>query len=92
MNVVFTFSSLTTLGRMNPGDMADLPDDEARHLIACWICHEHRTVLPESYSGPAGVSPPAGHLLVDDAGAPAADADVAESGPQQGHPGRRRRR
>ena len=97
MNVVFVYSSLTTRGRMDPGDMVDLPDDEALHLIACGICHEHRTVLPESYSGPAGVSAPAGHLLVDadaaaDADTDAADADVAESRLQQEQPDRRRRR
>ena len=102
MQVVFTFSSLTTRGRMDPGDMVDLPDDEALHLIACGICHEHRTVLPESYSGPAGVSAPAGHLLAADAGAAGAagaaaddadaDIDAAVSRPQQEQPDRRRRR
>ena len=92
MQVVFTFSCITTRGRMDPGDMVDLPDDEALHLIACGICHEHRTVLPESYSGPAGVSTPAGHLLAADAGAAAAYADVLESRPQQEQPDRRRRR
>jgi len=46
MNVVFEFPCITSRGRVQPGDLIDLPDDEARALEQAGMCYEHRVLLP----------------------------------------------